>query len=127
MESNPFRLPPDYFDTFSDKVNSGIEAESVPLHKRIRRIAKPIIILAAAMLVLLFIIQQTVNVLKIDTNNKPLSEEQTLILNLELWDISEEMLIEELYAENQDKVGREDLIEYLVDENIELSDIIKHL
>jgi len=124
-DKTPFELPEGYFDTFSDRLNSRMEEGEgeIPTKKSILRILKPILLLAAAMLLLVFIVNKGLNFLDI---NKPLeialTTEQNEILELDWLDIGDDLFLNETLATFE--LTDDDLIEYLVDDDIDLSEIV---
>ncbi len=128
LASTPFKIPEDYFEKFADTLEQEIIERETPLWDKIRSSVFTGLGLAAAMIILFFVIHQTMNFLNIEkSSNFRLSEEQELLLDMELLNISETLIIDNVFAEPEQVVSDSDLIEYLMQESLEISEIVNHL
>ena len=128
LEDSPFKIPEDYFEKFADKLEREIQERETPLWDKVRSSVFTGMGLAAAMIIMFFVIQQTMSFLEIEKPSKlTLTAEQQLTLDLELFNIDESIIINDLFAADKQAISHNDLIEYLSLEQIEISEIADHL
>lgn len=125
-DTQPFRVPENYFSETGEKLFATlIEKEPENRIIRMKRLLKPALMLAAAMIAFAIISYSVLRILFPDDNT--LSEQNYTEL---LYEIDEAELINELssdYNEDDHQPDPDDIIEYLVDQDIENLQIIELL
>lgn len=125
-DTQPFRVPENYFSETGEKLFATlIEKEPESRSIRMKRLLKPALMLAAAMIAFAIISYSVLRILFPDDNTSSKQNYTEL-----LYEIDEAELINELssdYNEDEHQPDPDDIIEYLVDQDIEDLQIIELL
>ncbi len=125
-DSQPFRVPENYFSETGEKLLVTLtEKQPESRSAGIKRLLKPALMLAAAMIAFAIISYSVLKILFPDDNTL-IEQDYTELL----YEIDEAELINELstdYNEDEHQPDPDDIIEYLVDQDIEDLQIIELL
>ncbi|HKL67975.1 MAG TPA: hypothetical protein VJ877_08810 [Bacteroidales bacterium] len=125
-DSQPFRVPENYFSETGEKLLVTLtEKQPESRSAGIKRLLKPALMLAAAMIAFAIISYSVLKILFPDDNTL-IEQDYTELL----YEIDEAELINELstdYNEDEYQPDPDDIIEYLVDQDIEDLQIIELL
>ena len=128
----PFSVPDGYFDHFQTKLKGAIHARESKRLIRYPYILRPY--MAAAVLLIIALIAGTL-VFRIDhssRNERRFSAELSRVVELELYSISEETILEMMTTDQgsiqiQNPNGSEDMINYLLDEDLNEEELLNSL
>jgi hypothetical protein len=132
-KQNPFRVPEGYLESLSERITSNIHSGNIlPENKGIVRRLRPFL-LAAASVAILAIIGYTAIHLAVGNRNKNKNEEfitaryNSIYLNdIDVATLEENVAGNENFIEIPE-VGRNEIIDYLLFENVNILDIYEQL
>jgi hypothetical protein len=130
---NPFKVPDNYFEEFNRKIISStsripVDVKKIGLYNRF----KPYILIAASVTILFFLSFAAIKLLAPGKNQLQLSEvtnpefSESVINEFDLSTL-EENAAAIIMTEEAPNVSKEDIIDCLLQENIEISDIYERL
>ena len=124
----PFKVPDGYFETFSDRLGKAIHEKHVSPVKKMHQL-RPY--LAAAILIVVALVAGNY-VLRNNTGNSDdrFHAEVSRVIEQELYSISEEAILEAMETDispETEAPETEDMINYLLDEQVDETDMINAL
>jgi len=132
-DKNPFRVPDNYFEEVNSKILSATSGNQLEIRERsIYNRFRPYLLIAASITALVIISVAAVKLVSLSENKKQLSELMNeYSLDSVLNDIDLYMLEEKsedlILPQEISGVNKSEIIEYLLLENIELSEIYEQL
>lgn len=132
-KENPYKVPDNYFEEVTEKIMDQTRSSSKHRKERsIPRIIKPAVMMAAAMIGLVIISYTGLRILFPEKDQIYLST-LTEITEYAMSEINESEIIDHLLLEGEDFLPddsensfNEEIIEYLIDNNIDYSTILEH-
>ena len=134
-----FKIPEDYFDRFPARMSDKIHAEKdTGFYKKHVLILKPYLAIAALFIGMVIIGKITYDVLNTGSTNTELgSDEIAALIDDDIYHYSEEIILNVIYMSDSksedaginsnDEDLTNEIIDYLIDENIDVFDIIEAL
>ena len=133
QDKNPFKVPENYFEEFNRRIinsTSGLpnNVKKIGLYDRF----KPYLLIAASVTILVFLSFAAVKLLSPGKNQLQLSEvantefSESVINEIDLSTLEESAAAINL-TDEAPNVSKSDIIDYLLQENIEISDIYERL
>jgi len=132
-DKNPFRVPDNYFEEVNSKILSATSGNQLEIRERsIYNRFRPYLLIAASITALVIISVAAVKLVSLSENKKQLSELMNeYSFDSDLNDIDLYMLEEKsedlILPQEISGVNKSEIIEYLLLENIELSEIYEQL
>lgn len=132
-ENNPFKVPDNYFEEVNRKIISATSGDDLEIKKtRLYDRLRPYFLLAASVTGFIILSYTTVKLLlpvRTDQTATELMHAENLDSYIDDIDLSslEENTASIVFSEDLHDVDKSDIIDYLLLENIEISDIYAHL
>jgi len=128
---NPFKVPENYFDELAGKIVRKVSGTDVKKRVRLYSLAKPHLMLAAAMIGFVIISYAGLKLILPDREAGFPDMNFAEYTELFLYEIDDYLIINELKATDSyqfaKRLDNEDIIEYLINEDIEYLTIIENL
>lgn len=128
-DKNPFKVPENYFEEVTEKIISAASSDAREVRKtRLYERFKPVLLIAASITVVLFLSYFIIKTISPGNTNSELSgiinqeNNQSYINDLDVI-MLEENAASLVFNEEVPDVNMNDIIDYLLSENIEINDI----
>lgn len=123
-KDQPFKVPEDYFENLSDRIQEKIELEENP-KKRVLQVLKPYIWMAASIIGIVFI-AKVVLTNSVDPNYKvqQISQSEISVDTQNLVVDTEDL---NWFSEDEEELTSEEIIEYLSDYDLETETLLANL
>jgi hypothetical protein len=126
----PFKVPEDYFENFSVRLSNRIHEKKSPEYTgRLIAVLRPYFVIAAITVIILVAVRVFILQPGKEDMDRLKSYEITANIKDNIYDYSEEAIIEAVYpaiesSASDEYLTREEIIEYLINEDISLGDIL---
>lgn len=123
-KDQPFKVPEDYFENLSDRIQEKIETEENP-KKRVLQVLKPYIWMAASIIGIVFI-AKIVLTNSVDPNYKiqQISQSEASVDTQNLVVSTDDL---NWFSEDEEELTSEEIIEYLSDYDLETETLLANL
>ncbi|MCT4602836.1 MAG: hypothetical protein N4A59_08060 [Marinifilum sp.] len=121
-KDQPFKVPENYFENLSDRINEKIKQEENPKEKNLVQILKPYMWMAASIIGFVFVAKLILTTsIPSDFQNQQISQiEDTSTVNTENVD-------SDLFFDNMSETTTDEIIEYLSDYDIATDELLANL
>lgn len=121
-KDKPFKVPNDYFDKLSDRVQERIEKEENPAKQGVFQIVKPYLWMAASIIGMALIIKVII------TNSVPTDYQNPQISQIEDTSTINNTEAEyDLFFDNMSETTSDEIIDYLTDYDLETDELLANL
>nr|WP_320118300.1 hypothetical protein [uncultured Marinifilum sp.] len=121
-KDKPFKVPNDYFDKLSDRVQERIEKEEKPAKQGVFQIVKPYLWMAASIIGMALIIKVII------TNSVPTDYQNPQISQIEDTSTINNTEAEyDLFFDNMSETTSDEIIDYLTDYDLETDELLANL
>lgn len=121
-KDKPFKVPNDYFDKLSDRVQERIEKEENPTKQGVFQLVKPYLWMAASIIGMALIIKVII------TNSVPTDYQNPQISQIEDTSTINNTEVEyDLFFDNMSETTSDEIIDYLTDYDLETDDLLANL
>lgn len=121
-KDQPFKVPENYFENLSDRINERIEKEENPKEKNLIQILKPYMWMAASVLAFVLIAKLILTTaVPTDFQNQPISQiEDSSTVNTE-------NVESDFFFDSMSETSSDEIIEYLSDYDIATDELLANL